>query len=134
MSVEQPPDGRDSEERDAERQERRRLINQTFRDGDLERCLKEIIAGLADEPEEPHLLKALAVVQNRFIDEITRPLVERGDITEAATSVVSLEAYGKLTPEASASLRSLKSRMESLRTSRPEPPTIPRTTAANASG
>jgi hypothetical protein len=126
VSVEQPPQSSDPKQRDAERQERRRLINQTFRAGDLERCLHAVVDGLADEPDEPHLLKALAVVQNRFIGEIISPLVEEGKIAEAMTSVTTLEGYGGLTPEASASLRSLKSRIARARARRSEPPSSAR--------
>jgi hypothetical protein len=113
------------EQRDVERRERRRRINQAFREGNFERCLREIVAGLSDEPDEPHLIKALALVQNRFTDEIIRPLVKEGKHAEARRAIVTLEGHGKLGPEASAALRPLKLRIESARALQEQAPSLP---------
>ncbi len=110
---------KDQQALEVARRERRKRINQAFREGNLALCLEEITRGLSDEPEESTLIKALGLVQGRYIGELVEPLIADGKIEEAEKALMSLQKSGTLSQE----LReAIKATREHLEQQRPKPP------------
>ncbi len=107
MTDHDKPDPRQEALRD-----RRRRINEAFRNGDLETCLREISAGLAEEPDDETLAKALRLVQGRFLDEVLEPAVREHRWTEARAALEKLGAPRDLPPELRERLEALTRRVE----------------------
>lgn len=72
--------------------QRRRRINEAFRSGDLRVCLREVAAGLREDPSDATMTKALGVVQTRFMAEVVEPAAAESRWEDVAQALSELGA------------------------------------------
>jgi|GEM_PF-2919297 len=111
----------DSDSRVELSRERRRRINQAFRDGDLRTCLVEIKTELQESSGESDLLKALPKVQDRYITEVITPLIEEHKWEDAEKELDFVQSVGDPAGEVAGVVDLLRKRIDEHKSSKASP-------------
>ena len=106
----------DNDSRVEQSRERRRRINQAFREGDLKVCLTEIQVELEETSGESDLLNALPKVQIRYLAEVVNPLVQEQKWNEAEQELDFVQSVGTPDEEVTSAIDTLRGQIRSLRT------------------
>ncbi len=95
--------------------QRRRRINQAFRDGDLELCLREIKIEIEETQGESALLGALPKVQERYIEQIIESDISSRELAKAQRELDFVLSVGPTTDSVAGKAQEARARIEQAR-------------------